>query len=153
MVPPKLSLANALLGDRIHVSRVPDLDAWGLFDETDLFSELSATQREELEALLHPVAFEPGTAITQSGGKARRLVLILEGVVTEQADEPRTHGRGGMVGNAAAVLAGGEHEATASSVTAVRGFSLHADDLASFVEHNPGIRVRAISCVPPAVAG
>jgi CRP-like cAMP-binding protein len=123
-------------------SQVRELDAWSLFDETDLFSDLSATQREELEALLHPVAFDPGTSITHAGGKARRLVLILEGVVTEQADEPRTFGRGGMVGDAAAVLAGGEHEATSSSVTAVRGLSLGAEDLASFVDHNPGMRVR-----------
>jgi CRP-like cAMP-binding protein len=123
-------------------SEVRELDAWALFDETDLFSDLSATQREELEAMLHPIVFAPGTAITRAGGRARRLVLLLEGAVTVQDDEPQTLGRGGVVGDAAAVLAGAEHEATASAVTMVRGFSLDADDLAVFVDHNPGIRVR-----------
>lgn len=123
-------------------AKVREWDAWSLLEETELFAGLTSTQKNLLETVLHPVSLRAGAPVIRAGGRARDVFIVLSGVVEVTGDGGGTVGRGAVVGDAAALLAGSAQRRGGRAQTAVRGFRLGKGDLDWFLERNPGIKVR-----------
>lgn len=90
-------------------AEVRALDAWSLFEETELFLGMTAAQRTDLEALLRPRRFLAGEVLVDAGHPAPEVLLIAEGSVEPQRGEGSS-GRGAIVPAVSAVLEGGAVE-------------------------------------------
>lgn len=120
-------------------ARVRELDAWSLFEETELFSDMTVAQRTALEMMLKPKAWKAGASLATAGAPLRELLLVQEGAVRSGSE---ALGRGAVVGDPAALLTGGQHVEDAVADGPGRGFRLSGRDFKVFLEQNPGVRVR-----------
>lgn len=127
-------------------AQVREWDAWALLDETELFAGLTVTQKNELETILQPVSLRRGRALVRAGARATELFLVehgsVEGAVPGSAVGEEGGSRGAVVGDAAALLAGRPQPRAAVAKTALRAFKIDRDDLAWFLDKNPGVKVR-----------
>lgn len=131
-------------------ARVRDLDAWSLLEDTELFSGMTVTQKNSLETLLRPIAWKQGKVIVPASAKATEIVLLADGVArTTGAGAGATRKRGAVIGDPAALLAGQRHETGAVAESDGRGFRLSQRDLATFLDENPGLKVRMHPWAPP----
>lgn len=123
-------------------ARVRELQAWDLFEETELFSELTATQKTELESLLEPRTWQAGELIYARSSMADGLLLLHTGEVTLTGDGERVVKRGALLGSPQSVLQAGRREESATAKSEVLGLVLSSESLRSFLDHNPSVRVR-----------
>lgn len=128
--------------------RVRALDAWSLLEETTLFRGMTSRQKNHLESILEPFEIAAGHRLLSGGGVAHRLPLIHTGLAVlcdgphDEAPTSVAVGRGVLVGDAAALLAGTPQPEGAVANGRVTGFWIWRDDLDAFLVENPGIRVR-----------
>jgi len=128
--------------------RVRALDAWSLLEETTLFRGMTSRQKNHLESMLEPFEIAAGHRLLSGGGVAHRLPLIHTGQAVlcdgphDEAPTSVAVGRGVVVGDAAALLAGTPQAEGAVANGRVTGFWIWRDDLDAFLVENPGIRVR-----------
>jgi CRP-like cAMP-binding protein/glyoxylase-like metal-dependent hydrolase (beta-lactamase superfamily II) len=124
-------------------AKVREMDAWSLLEESELFAGLTATQKNELETLLHPIELRAGAPIVKHATRAKDLVIVHSGLVdVTGVAEGSSVGRGGVVGDAAALLSGALQPTGGTAKTAMKGFRIKKNDLAWFLDKNPSIKVR-----------
>jgi CRP-like cAMP-binding protein/phosphoribosyl 1,2-cyclic phosphodiesterase len=123
-------------------AKVRDLDAWSLFDDTELFSDMTVAQKSDLEMALRPTEWTAGQRLYVPGEKVSELLLVRDGSLLVENGEEKTVERAAVVGDPAAILSGGRHSHAVSAATDGVGFALLASDLAWFLDDNPGVRVR-----------
>jgi CRP-like cAMP-binding protein len=131
--------------------RVRGLDAWSVLEGTTLFRGLTSRQKNHLESLLVPFEMAPGHRLLDRGDVAERLALILTGQAVDgivghddgAGDQaPVTMGCGHLVGDPAALLAQAPQPRGAMAHGRVTGLWLGRADLDTFLDDNPGLRVR-----------
>jgi CRP-like cAMP-binding protein len=130
-------------------ARVREMGAWSLLESTEHFAGLTSTQKNALEMLLVPFELGAGSRLVAPGVATEKLALLVQGRVVldgaEHDDQPTpTFVReGSMVGDVVALLSGRPQPHGAMVVAGrARGFFLPRDDLAHFLDENPGVRVR-----------
>ncbi|HEY4223391.1 MAG TPA: cyclic nucleotide-binding domain-containing protein, partial [Myxococcota bacterium] len=121
-------------------AKVREWDAWSLLEETDLFAGLTNTQKNDLETYLHPISVRASGVVVRQGVRGRDLFIVHSGVVDKTGGGHI--GRGGVVGDAAAMLSGAPQNVGGIAKSAVRGFRINRIDLAQFLDRNPSIKVR-----------
>jgi len=87
-----------------------------------------------------------GRALVRAGARSTDLFLVergsVEGATPGSAVGEEGGSRGAVVGDAAALLAGRPQPRAAVARTALRAFRIAKDDLAWFLDKNPGVKVR-----------
>ncbi len=130
-------------------NRVRAMDAWALLERTSIFSGMTTTQKNAFETLLVPFEVAAGGRLLTAGMPTDRLPLLLDGNVDVDTigkgsarHDPLADDSDALIGDIAALLALAPQPAGATVVDHARGFFVGRDDVAHFLEENPGLRVR-----------
>lgn len=129
-------LAEAL----VRLARNRDLPSWDLMNANEVLRVLSSRQRTQLQAHLEHTVLEAGSELWREQGIADGAWL-LDGATVEYRDEggPVHLGRGAFVGDVESILRKRPLASRAVTVGSGGAFRIGADDLAQFLENNPGI--------------
>jgi CRP-like cAMP-binding protein len=142
LIPPVSDMAELVLQAFRRREVLPRLGE--VVDRVELFTGLDDEQLEQLAGACRHTTFEEGEDIFEQGRPCEEMYLILDGQVSihiEGKDSPIGTVRSGECLGESAVLAGGNHSATARAATPVEVGVLARADLESLVRLRPGIGV------------
>jgi CRP-like cAMP-binding protein len=110
--------------------------------ELDLFADVGADERAQLESRLEEVRVGAGETVMHEGDDGTRFLLILEGEASVTRGDARvgTVGRGSIVGEQA-VLRGRVRNATVTATSPLVGLAGGVDEFVTLA-HLPGVRER-----------
>lgn len=130
-----------------RLARVRQHPAWERLSYTNLYRQLTPTQRTQFQSLLEPELLPDGTELGHGGQRFKACHLIDEGIVIGEIDGKvdSRWGPGELVGDLAALMAkkpSPHRLVTQGTVTAYR---ISPVALRQFLQHNPGIYLRLAS--------
>lgn len=122
--------------------KVRDWGAWAFFENHPFFSELTVTQKTELESYLRPYVWKEGKVIHQRGRLARRLVLVIDGEVSTDKETNACYGAGQMLGTPQQLLDSHRYDYRAVVSKTATVLCLDRTNFQRFIKNNPGVLVR-----------
>jgi CRP-like cAMP-binding protein len=127
--------------------KIRSSETWNLLSTSDFFKYCTSSQKTWLESIFIPMEKKKAGVLLRQGDPIDYIYIIRDGQIDVTSDHAYvcSLGRGDFIGSLKSVHAGEPSPLTYAHRGPVSLFAMRCDDIARFIEYNPGLLMKITS--------